>query len=364
MKKTMLILALVVFVSLGAAQADNFSASFDTYYAGQTNETPSFQLNNVMPGDSGMWLIDVELNGTYGIYLTLNETNSSENGCIEPEAEAEPGCNGDGEGELGDEMNFTAWIDSNDNRIHEQGERFVILENWTYMSNPGNFLGDLSPTDEKNLVVKWELPETATNAVQTDSIMFDLIAANGPPGEEDDSNGGNGGGDGDSDTDSTTTVLGDDSSSSDIGQGRLEVTVENETGTGLEGASVEVSGNGIEIGETTDGSGLAVFNLDEGEYMINASLDGYSHDTASEAIEDGVTSEVSLTLELEPSTTSGQQEQQDNETDEGTGQPQTPAGGFFQSQPGIVGLVLLLLAALLVIAKRNSDVLERFNPSR
>ena len=72
----------------------------------------------------------------------------------------------------------------------------------------------------------------------------------------------------------------------------LAVTVEDETGEPLSGATVSVDG----LEETTDDDGLATFELEDGEYTVDAELEGYEPDSVDVTI-DGADEEVTLTLE-------------------------------------------------------------------
>ncbi len=369
-------LLLVLFLAPVTAQENTFNASFDTYYAGQTRDAPSFQLDNVLPGDSGLWVVDISLNDTYSLYIKLNETDDSDNSCIEPEADAEGGsC--DPDGELDEEMNFTAWIESTGGNLqHDPGEKLLIVNNWTQMSNPWSFLGDLSPSDEKRIVVKWLLPKGATNAAQTDSFGFDLVAATGEPSGDDSNGGGDNGSDdnGNNGDDETSTSDGtnnfriessgtskDSSDSDNVDIGILEVTVTNESGTAIEGATVEVSGDSFETSGDTNASGIARFSLAEGDYLVNASVSGYIFETADQEITADETSSLSFSLELMTGEES-EQEQPDQESPQSPETPETPTPSFFQSQSGLLALLLLILLAVLYWRRR--DIIERFNLPR
>ncbi|MEF8880884.1 MAG: TasA family protein, partial [Candidatus Nanohaloarchaea archaeon] len=73
-----------------------------------------FSLSDVKPGDTGEATVSFHLFDNPGwIWMQLNRTAEQENNCTEPETELDSTCGdpGEGEGELFQEINFTAWYD-------------------------------------------------------------------------------------------------------------------------------------------------------------------------------------------------------------------------------------------------------------
>ena len=75
-----------------------------------------FDLTDIKPGDNGENTISIHVfdNDAWGRIKLFNIIDR-DNGCTEPELEAEPNCEDDDDGELDDVIRFTAWID--DGRI-------------------------------------------------------------------------------------------------------------------------------------------------------------------------------------------------------------------------------------------------------
>ncbi|WP_246999638.1 carboxypeptidase regulatory-like domain-containing protein [Halosolutus gelatinilyticus] len=139
----------------------------------------------------------------------------------------------------------------------------------------------------------------------------DGTGQNGGDGTADDGDGNGTGGDG-NETDAGTGGGGNETDDGTSGDGEdgsnnanesdgnethaLTVFVEDDDGNPIEGAAVEVdSQSGSTNNEETGPRGEAAFDLEDGEYAINASADGYEAANATTEI-DGANETVTLTL--------------------------------------------------------------------
>ena len=71
-----------------------------------------FNFTDLKPGDNGEDTVSLHVygNDAWGRVVMTNIVDG-ENGCTEPELEADPNCTDDGEGQLGGALNFNVWLD-------------------------------------------------------------------------------------------------------------------------------------------------------------------------------------------------------------------------------------------------------------
>jgi hypothetical protein len=180
--------------------------------AGAAAQTSDGRLNtdSVMPGDSGTWVIETDSNASASV--DFFKTGDADNTCTESESEsdAEAGnCTEDGE--LDDYMIYNAWIDDGDRTQQENETSF----NFTESSSLTDFTGDI--------VIKWELPRSTGNIVQSDTLSYgyNLTAhensENDPDNisDSDNSDSDDNSGDGVADYNSPEIIIGDSRSSDD-----------------------------------------------------------------------------------------------------------------------------------------------------
>ncbi|WP_312910622.1 carboxypeptidase-like regulatory domain-containing protein [Natronosalvus caseinilyticus] len=148
--------------------------------------------------------------------------------------------------------------------------------------------------------------------------------SDGSDGSDDDgSDGDSGDGDGDSgdDNDSDGGDNNDTDDGSDGGDGdtsTLSLIVEDEDGNPIEGATVNVEDDGMIFGyseeKSTDGNGFAEFELEDGEYEVTVTADGY--EGAQTTIEMSGDDEMLIATLQESGDSDGDNETtDDNETD-------------------------------------------------
>lgn len=154
-----------------------------------------FNLEDVMPGDSGQAGITMRVGGRESAWLCLDFKNlvSDENGLIEPENDAD--ANGAISGELADSVEFFAWRDDGDG-VFEVGEQTLfgtgaagsVLNNTTYALADASIGTPLEDGDESNIGIAWCAGDLSValdsaqiacipslgNAAQTDSFSVDV----------------------------------------------------------------------------------------------------------------------------------------------------------------------------------------------
>lgn len=154
-----------------------------------------FDLEDVMPGDSGQANISMRVEGRESAWLCLDFKNlvSNENDFVEPEVGAD--ANGNASGELADGMKFFAWRDDGDG-VFEIGEQTLfgtgaagsVLNNMTYALADASIGVPLEDGDEKNVEIAWcagdllvdsdsaniSCSPALGNAAQTDSFSVDV----------------------------------------------------------------------------------------------------------------------------------------------------------------------------------------------
>jgi len=129
------------------------------------------QLADIKPGDKGGVLVKLvsDNNDACG-YANITLDTDTDNGCNEPEIAAEGATCGTDDGELNDNMNFTLWYDTNGNGIQDAGENDIITAKFVSGMGPIS-IGELpGGADGKQIGIKWDLPSTVGNDVQTDSF--------------------------------------------------------------------------------------------------------------------------------------------------------------------------------------------------
>jgi predicted ribosomally synthesized peptide with SipW-like signal peptide len=149
-----------------------------------------FDFEDIKPGDHGEATVSLHLEDNPGwIWMTFNQTSNLENGCTEPESEVDNSCNdpGQGEGELGEHLEFTIWADDGDNTLqddeevifegtaHELSEQSELSDGLLLDSNPETEEVEAFPGEETKYVgVKWNVPLETGNEIQGDSKTFDI----------------------------------------------------------------------------------------------------------------------------------------------------------------------------------------------
>ena len=153
-----------------------------------------FDLQDVMPGDSGQARIGMRVEGRESAWLCLDFSNlvSDESGFIEPEEDAD--ANGEASGELADGLEMFAWRDDGDG-IFEAGEPPLfgphpasdVLDGKTYAIADASTGAPLASGDERHVGTAWCAGELSANledgqlscapslgnAAQTDSFSVD-----------------------------------------------------------------------------------------------------------------------------------------------------------------------------------------------
>jgi hypothetical protein len=154
---------------------------------------PIFNVDDIKPGYSGEETISLHVNEDACGFVYVNLTSDKENGCIEPEIEAEPDCENDNIGELNDHLNFFVWNDEGDlegwqcgntpkclfdlkegNNIKD-GTRENILFQGTLIGNKSWDIGKIPASIVYYYGIAWNLPKEIGNIVQSDSFSADLI---------------------------------------------------------------------------------------------------------------------------------------------------------------------------------------------
>jgi len=155
---------------------------------------------DIKPGDSGEVTISFHVydNNAWG-RIGLADVHDWEYGCTEPEEEyPDPTCDspGDGLGELSQYLTFTIWLDEGSvegwqcpenkpcevdseegNNVLDEGETILaedipasqLIDGWYVL--PQEIIG----SNTYYVGVKWELPFTAGNIVQSDSLQASIV---------------------------------------------------------------------------------------------------------------------------------------------------------------------------------------------
>jgi predicted ribosomally synthesized peptide with SipW-like signal peptide len=144
-----------------------------------------FDFADVKPGDSGENTVSLHVvnNDAYICGYVTNLTNN-DNLLTEPESAVDT-TDGVGNGELQDNILMTVWRDNGNNPNDptnpdvcdniQQEDEFVYVSGVPIDSNTGGWLlGHIAGDKTVCLGVKWEVPTTVGNDVQTDSVTGDI----------------------------------------------------------------------------------------------------------------------------------------------------------------------------------------------
>ncbi len=142
-------------LDLDVASADNINQAIMIDNIGELGEsggTRSWKIKNTgtMPGK---------------LLFNLSNVNNYENGCNDPEIEAESSCTSNEIGELGKAINIVASMNGKDiaTSTLENGNGF------TYNQSP-----ILQPNEQVDFSVRWQAGDYG-NEVQSDSVGFDMV---------------------------------------------------------------------------------------------------------------------------------------------------------------------------------------------
>ncbi len=127
-----------------------------------------FNYLDLKPGDWGEDTVSLHVydNDAWGRFIMTNYVDS-DNGCTEPELEAEPGCTQDGDGELDDAMYLEVWLDQGEIPGFQNGGEQGIPDKtegdniWQKEYEPEV---DITGIEDKNGGVVYDFWETFTNA--------------------------------------------------------------------------------------------------------------------------------------------------------------------------------------------------------
>ena len=162
-----------------------------------------FDYCDLKPGDTGEVTISwhVTSNKAWG-RLTMSNVEDWEYGCTDPEEEypdSTCGNAGDGEGELSQYLTFTAWVDEGSligwqcgddydgctvdpeegNNIFDDGTFDEIIADGIsiaqFVNNGINLPDKLDPNTTYYVGLQWDLPFSAPNIVQTDSLRASIV---------------------------------------------------------------------------------------------------------------------------------------------------------------------------------------------
>jgi len=133
-----------------------------------------FTFDDVKPGDEGEETISYHVyDNPACVSFDVIVTEDKDNGCPEPELDAESACLSNDDGELDDVLEVMIWDDDGDN-IHANGEK--ILVNWMPVSKvTGESLGYTVNSTTRYIGMAWRVDIGVGNEVQTDSVGFDMV---------------------------------------------------------------------------------------------------------------------------------------------------------------------------------------------
>ncbi|MBN2094648.1 MAG: VWA domain-containing protein [Candidatus Aenigmarchaeota archaeon] len=153
-----------------------------TWLAQDLNGQPILNFGDVKPGDYGESTISIHVTSNPAwVCAKISGLSNAENGCTEPEDEADGTCGdqGLGEGELQDVLSFDIWRDYDcendfDVEIDEylvQGAKATDLV-WPIADA---LTGEpVQPGVNYCIAVAWSVPSETGNIIQTDSVMADI----------------------------------------------------------------------------------------------------------------------------------------------------------------------------------------------
>lgn len=156
---------------------------FCTWSAKDLTDELFFNLNDVKPGDNGKDTISLHIdNNDAWLCAEITNLKNNDNGCDSPENKVDMTCGAD-QGELLNNLYFTIWKDNGagDNKCNNilDTDETPLLENETAAA------GIWAIADSENgpamvggdtvcYGVKWNVPLTVGNEIQTDSLLGDL----------------------------------------------------------------------------------------------------------------------------------------------------------------------------------------------
>lgn len=157
----------------------------------QTDLGPShkfFWFDDLKPGDFGEDTVSLHVDNDAWMRMLINIDKNADNGCNEPELEAETACKEDDNGELLDKLVFKVWLDQGvtpgfqgpqdlsecDNDLVAEFEPVIISEgtvqngeSWALDSYQGAYL---KGGETACFGIAWRLPKEVGNEVQTDGV--------------------------------------------------------------------------------------------------------------------------------------------------------------------------------------------------
>jgi hypothetical protein len=157
--------------------------SFDLNIGGEDTATSVFNIDSVVPGDSGITYIRLENIGDISGMLDIEFSSITNIGATGG------GEYGDGIGDLGDNVEIAFYLDIDQSGDWNSGDIGLKSDNTTYgypapleydiINNYGshrwNDLTHLLPFDPDDFVILWYVPDTAGNNIQGDSLRFDIL---------------------------------------------------------------------------------------------------------------------------------------------------------------------------------------------
>jgi len=151
-----------------------------------------FAFGDVKPLDEGEGTITLNITDNPSwVRMVINGLENAENGCTEPEYDAERVVNppdgtcdnpGPGLGELEDYLTMLMWIDLDGNDTYTAGVDTLVFEGTLSALASGVYadFGVVTPDGDPNTAdatvrVNWTVPDDENiNVIQTDSVMFDV----------------------------------------------------------------------------------------------------------------------------------------------------------------------------------------------
>lgn len=145
-----------------------------------------FNFADVKPGDSGEDTVSLHVDSNDSwVCAEIKNVISEENGCNDPEKEAEPACASSTVGELKDKVLFTVWRDNGTstnscNNVKDSDETAIMTDQplgtgliWPVAdSSTGSALtGGLTTC----IGISWKLATTVGNEVQSDKLGADVV---------------------------------------------------------------------------------------------------------------------------------------------------------------------------------------------
>jgi len=134
-----------------------------------------FNFADIKPGDSGEDTISLHVTNDSWACMTFAVTENAENGCNEPEIAAEPACGDDEIGELLGNLNFTVWRDTDCDNVFDAEETEITAIGDIYpVADSGHGTPLLASAAETCVGIKWNVPSSVGNEIQSDRVMASL----------------------------------------------------------------------------------------------------------------------------------------------------------------------------------------------